>query len=480
MAAFGLCLKLTHTGLARISLHLSDVNDGVDALASFKKAGPIYVPIDGVVIVAYTGSVAISFEVGAIRGYLNGGYLLAEFFFGPTFLAAFPPPSGAAGGDLAGTYPNPTVIDLTITGEVQGSTLYFNGTNWVQLPPATAGYVLTTNGAGANPTWEPNSGGVSAHFALSVPSLVWTASAHTGTANRIATFDGAGAAAYITVAAGGDLAGNLPNPTVVDLTITGETHGDLLYFNGANWVRLAAGVSGQFLRTQGAGSPPVWAPAVTGSGVSTDEALARWDGATGTLIQNSNVLLTDAGNMTFAGGTTLSVDNVAQATAGNGVVVNTIRNYGKAMANPTVPAPTDGDIYYNTALRMQMSYDGLRAKWLSVESNEFHFGRNGTTLDGAYYRAADGRVMSDVLGWYAVRSGTVVSLGYTRSDSDAATFEVTADGATIASVPSSATGGRDIVLNGDFTFGQVLAARNQAGGNTTSNVVAYIRVRWHV
>lgn len=60
---------------------------------------------------------------------------------------------GIVGGDLFGTLPNPNVVDLTIFGEQQGSILYFNGTNWVQLPPSTDGYVLTTQGIGDNPEW---------------------------------------------------------------------------------------------------------------------------------------------------------------------------------------------------------------------------------------------------------------------------------------------------------------------------------------
>lgn len=42
------------------------------------------------------------------------------------------------------------------------------------------------------------------------------------------------------------------------LSIPGQTQGDILYFNGSDWVRLGAGTSGQVLRTQGAGSNPIW------------------------------------------------------------------------------------------------------------------------------------------------------------------------------------------------------------------------------
>ena len=48
--------------------------------------------------------------------------------------------------------------------------------------------------------------------------------------------------------------------------------GDVLYYNGTVWARLAAGTSGQFLKTNGAAANPAWADSTGGAtGGGTDQ-----------------------------------------------------------------------------------------------------------------------------------------------------------------------------------------------------------------
>lgn len=50
------------------------------------------------------------------------------------------------------------ILDSTI-GNTQGTIAYRGASAWVPLSPGTAGQILSTNGAGANPSWIANSGG---------------------------------------------------------------------------------------------------------------------------------------------------------------------------------------------------------------------------------------------------------------------------------------------------------------------------------
>jgi hypothetical protein len=66
-----------------------------------------------------------------------------------------------------------------------------------------------------------------------------------------------------------------------DVVLTSPTSGQSLSYNGTNWVNSSAGAGD-----------------VTGAASSTDNALTRFDGTTGKVIQNSLVIVDDTGNVT--------------------------------------------------------------------------------------------------------------------------------------------------------------------------------------
>lgn len=233
---------------------------------------------------------------------------------------------------------------------------------------------------------------------------------------------------------GGDLSGTMPDPAVAAITET----------TGPTQLVIGAIADGQFLTRSGATLiGAAGGGGISGPGASVDRGVVVWDGLTGTAID-------DAG----------------------------IRNYGLSATDPAVPAPADGDFYVNSVLDMAMLYDGTRAKWLSVETVEIPFNRNGNTGGGAFYRMGN-RAMSGSLGRTAEWDGTVVSISYTRQDVDLATFEVIADGVTsLATLASSAISGTTLTADGDFSQGDILGVKNQTGSNTTRHVVGFARIKW--
>jgi len=218
------------------------------------------------------------------------------------------------------------------------------------------------------------------------------------------------------------------NKTTDTLTVTGDISG-------------SGNISGSAFYGDGSNLSGI----VSGPGSSVDKGIVTWNGTTGFVLADSGV-----------------------------------RNYGSSATDPTTPAPSDGDEYYNTTLKMKMTYDGSRSKWLSSATADLAFGRQGNTGAGAYYRGPDRRAFSSTVGRFAEYDGTVVSITYTRTDTSAATFEITADGSAVATLASAATTGQDLTIDGDFSQGEVLGARNESGGTNTSNVLGWARIRWRV
>ena len=186
--------------------------------------------------------------------------------------------TGTAGGDLTGTYPNPTIANNAVDGtkialgsDANGDMMYYNGTDYVRLPIGSSGEILTVSSG--IPTW----------------SVVGA----TGTA-------------------GGDLTGTYPNPTIANDAVTtakiannqvngtkialgSDANGDIMYYNGTDYVRLPIGSSGQQLIVS-SGIPAWSAPTILSLPTTTV------NGTAGVIRQNSQVIYHSYGNnATFFG-----------------------------------------------------------------------------------------------------------------------------------------------------------------------------------
>jgi nucleoside phosphorylase len=422
--------------------------------------------------------------------------------------------SGLGLGDLAG---------VVITAAATGDILRFNGTVWVDYPdsnyqPADAD--LTTI-AGLTATTDNFIQSKASAWASRTVAQVKTDLGLTGTNSGDQTITLTG---NVTGTGTGSFAATIANDAVTyakmqnvsvtsrllgrvtagagdveELTISqaidfvgSAAQGDILYRNGTVWTRLAAGTSGHFLKTLGAGADPIWAASAGGGASVTISDTAPGTPAAGDLWWNSAdgtlyVYYNDGTSSQWVESTPASILSASELLAlimtvdgaGSGLDADLLDGLSSAAFQPidsdlTSIAALTTTAYGRSFLALA---DATGARVLSgvvIGTDVQAFDADLTTIAGLV-ATTDNFIQSKASAWASRTVAQVkTDLGLTGTNSGDQTITLTGDvtGSGVGSFAATIATG--VIVNADINATAAIDATKIADGTVTSAEFQFI------
>ena len=187
--------------------------------------------------------------------------------------------STAVGGDLTGTVSNAQIGSNTVTA----TELADNSVGIAELDVAdgTNLQVLTTNGSGTL-SWTSKTDATLGANSVGITEL----NVSDGSAGQYLTTNGSGTLSFATdstnvggTSVGGDVTGTVSNIQIAANAVDGthialgsDAAGDIMYYNGTNYIRLAKGTAAQILTVNSGATAPEW---ITSSAATIQQVTAK-------------------------------------------------------------------------------------------------------------------------------------------------------------------------------------------------------------